>query len=162
MLWSRGFSASIRSAPWSSSSGGHGCGIRVRGGNRTAGSTGTTDRDRMLTSTSAMSRLPSVGRINSYLSATREEIGWIIAERARALREAPGARLSDDGRYTVGPVGRRGRLHVHRRDRDGSIVVAVRITDTGGSLTRYVRRLRCPQQGSPADRMIAFRLNPLT
>lgn len=102
------------------------------------------------------------GARKGTLYVTTSELEELHAERTRAIRECPGVRLSDDGRHVVAPESVRGILHVTRRDRDGSILAAVRVTGVRPGNAGYVRKLRIPQQGSPSERSASLNIRPLT
>lgn len=88
---------------------------------------------------------------------TRDEARTIFAERLRAIRDAPGIRMSNDRRYAVGPEPIRGDLYLAGRDRNRCILATVYVTHGASGTARYMRKLRIPRQGSYADRTVAFR-----
>ena len=81
--------------------------------------------------------------MDDYIRVRPAEARWLMAERARAIRDCPGVRLSHDGRHVVEPVGVRGYLHVSERIKDGRIVATVYVLLGADAATRYVRSLRC-------------------
>lgn len=99
----------------------------------------------------------SMGR--NLLRVSEREQSELHEGRRSALLSCPTTRLSDDGRYVVGPVGIRGTLHIAGRSRDGSIVAAVRIwNERRPRAAGYVRRLRVTthEQPSSRDRYLAI------
>lgn len=93
---------------------------------------------------------------------TKEEVAWLLNERARAMRDTPGVRLSADGRYVLASERLRGTLYVAGRDRDGSVMATVCCARGTQPSTRYVRKLRCPRQGDSSHRSPAMLRRKLT
>ena len=88
---------------------------------------------------------------------SQQECRELVAERARAVRECPDVRLSDDGRYVVEPKSIRGFLRISHRDIDGSVVAAVRVCPSGiEDSPGYVRKLRITTQEQPSTRRTPF------